>query len=237
VKKIIAKSLKDIFSKDVILFVLQISLGALVSTGLFVWYFWDGLSHFIRTYLSWIPWEWLQTSGATVITFALAYMLFIVMISLFTSLFSEKLLIKLAKKHYPTVEVVGSADIMTSIIATLKASLIFLILFILAIPFLFIPIVGQLVMLYLWSILIKEPTVYDVGSLFIKDKQILKKKSKKARLIAIIASLFNYIPVLNIFAPVFAQILFLHYLLGDKQVAGSNFAYHTLRETLRESCQ
>jgi len=220
-KEIIAKSLKDIFSKDVILFVLQISLGALLLTGLFVWYFWGGLTHFISAYLSWIPWEWLQTSGATVITFALAYMLFIVMISLLTSLFSEKLLIKLAKKHYPSVEVVGSADIMTSILATLKASIIFLILFILSIPLLFVPILGQIIMLYLWSILIKEPTVYDVGSLFIKEKKILKEKSKKARLIAMIASLFNYIPILNIFAPVFAQILFLHYLLENERLARS----------------
>jgi len=219
-KQIITKSLRDIFSKDVILFVLQISLAALALTGLFVWYFWDALSHFISSYLSWIPWEWLQTSGATVITFALAYMLFIIMISLLTSLFSEKLLIRLAKKHYPNVKVVGSADITTSIIATLKASVIFLILFILAIPFLFIPILGQLVMLYLWSVLIKEPTIYDVGSLFISDKKILKAKSKKARLIAMIASLFNYIPVLNIFAPVFAQVLFLHYILGS-EVVGS----------------
>ena len=217
-KQIITKSLRDIFSKDVILFVLQISLAALALTGLFVWYFWDALSHFISSYLSWIPWEWLQTSGATVITFALAYMLFIIMISLLTSLFSEKLLIRLAKKHYPNVKVVGSADIATSIIATLKASIIFLLLFILTIPFLFIPILGQIVMLYLWSILIKEPTIYDVGSLFIADKKILKAKSKKARLIAMIASLFNYIPVLNIFAPVFAQVLFLHYILGDEEV-------------------
>ncbi len=214
-KKIIIKSLKDIFSKDVILFVLQISLGALILTGLFVWYFWEMLEGFIRSYLSWIPWEWLQTSGATVITFAFAYMLFIIMISLFTSLFSEKLLIKLAKKHYPWVEVVGSADIITSLLITLKASIIFLILFVLAIPFLFIPVFGQLIMLYLWSILIKEPTIYDVGSLFISDKKILKEKSKKATLLAMIASLFNYIPILNVFAPVFAQILFLHYILGD----------------------
>jgi len=33
-----------------------------------------------------------------------------------------------------------------------------------------------------------------------------------------IASLFNYIPVMNIFAPVFAQILFLHHLVGKEEV-------------------
>ena len=43
-----------------------------------------------------------------------------------------------------------------------------------------------------------------------------KRKAKKSTLIAMIASLFNYVPVLNIFAPVFAQILFLHHILGKE---------------------
>ena len=213
-KKIITKSLKDIFSKDVILFVIQIGFAASILSLTFIWYFWDGLSNFIASYLSWIPWEWLQTSGAKVITFALAYMIFIIIVSLLTSLFSEKLLIKLAKKHYPTVSVVGSVAISTSIVSTLKASLIFLLLFILSLPFLFIPFLGQFMMLYLWSILIKEPTTYDVGSLFIKEKKEIKEKTKKTRVLAMIASLFNYVPIMNVFSPVFAQILFLHKILG-----------------------
>lgn len=212
-KTIISKSLKDIFSKDVILFVLQIGFASLIAAITFVWYFWDGLSSFIASYLSWIPWEWLQTSGAKVITFASAYMIFIIVVSLLTSLYSENLLIKLAKKHYPAVAVVGSVDITTSLLSTLKASAIFLMLFILSLPFLFIPFVGQALMLYLWSILIKEPTTYDVGSLFIADKKTIKQKTKKTRVLSMIASAFNYIPVLNIFAPVFAQILFLHHIL------------------------
>lgn len=213
-KTVIIKSLKDMLSKDVILFVIKIGLSSFVLSLVFVWYFWDGLSSFIASYLSWIPWEWLQTSGAKVITFALAYMIFIIIVSLLTSLYSEKLLIKLAKKHYPQVPVVGSVDIMTSILSTLKASAVFLILFLVTIPLLFIPVLGQVVMLYLWSILIKEPTSYDVGSLFISDKKSIKSKAQKTRILAMIASLFNYVPVMNVFAPVFAQILFLHHLMG-----------------------
>ena len=217
-KKVITKSLKDIFSKDVILFVIQIGFGAIILSITFVWYFWETLSNFIASYLSWIPWEWLQTSGAKVITFALAYMIFIIIVSLLTSLFSEKLLIKLAKKHYPQVAVVGSVEIPTSIFYTFKASSIFLVLFILSIPFLFIPFLGQFIMLYLWSILIKEPTTYDVGSLFIADKKMIKEKTKKTRALAMIASLFNYLPIMNAFAPIFAQILFLHHILGKENV-------------------
>jgi hypothetical protein len=69
-------------------------------------------------------------------------------------------------------------------------------------------------LLYLWSILLREPTVYDVGALFITDKSKLEKRGKKTRVLAMIASLFNYIPILNLFAPTFAQILFLHHILG-----------------------
>ena len=216
-KTVIAKSIRDIFSKDVILFVIQIGAAAFALSITFVWYFWDGLSHFIASYLKWIPWEWLQTSGAKVITFTLAYMIFIIIVSLLTSLYSEKLLIKLARKTYPQVNVVGSVDIPTSIFSTLKASILFLVLFILSIPLLFIPVIGQIVMLYLWSILIKEPTTYDVGSLFISDKKTIRVKTKKTRILAMIASLFNYVPVMNVFAPVFAQILFLHHILGKQK--------------------
>lgn len=216
-KQIIIKSLQDILSKNVILFVLKMGLISLAITSILTWNMWEALNNIISSYLSWIPWEWLQTSGASVATFSFAYMLFIIIVSLLTSLYSEKLLIDLAKKRYPDIPVVGSANITTSILLTLKASIIFLLLFMITLPLLFIPIFGQVLVLYLWSILLKEPTIYDVGALFINDKKTLKEKKKKTRILAMIAALFNYIPLVNIFAPVFAQILFLHHILGKEK--------------------
>lgn len=212
-KQTLLKTLSDLFSKEIVLFVCITAMGAFILAVVPMWIFWEGWLGFVTSYLHWIPWEWLQTTGASIAAAALAYMVFIILINLFTSLFSERLLIRVAKKHYPDVPVTGEASIAASIAVNLKASVIFLALFILFIPVLFIPVAGQLVMLYLWSILIKEPTVYEVGSLFVQDKYIRKEKSKKARIIAVIASLFNYIPLLNIFAPIFAQILFLHHIL------------------------
>ena len=217
-KNTITKSLQDIFSAEVILFTLKIGFGALASTGLFIYLFWNTLSSFITSYLSWLPWEWLKTSGASAATIALAYMLIIIMVSILTSLYVEPLLIKLAKKHYPNKKVIGSPKVSTSVYLSIKSGLIFLLAFMFTFPIIFIPILGQVYMLWLWSIIIKEPTAYDVSSLFIADKKIVKEKTKKSRIIAMIASLFNYVPVLNIFAPVFAQILFLHYILGKEEI-------------------
>ena len=212
-QQVVTKSLRDILSPSVILFVLKITALSLIATIVLSRLLWSSLSELIATYANWIPWEWLSGLITSFASLALGYTLFIIMISLFTSLMSEKLLIRLAKRHYPDTPVIGNADIVTSIWITLRSSGIFLALFILLFPLLFVPILGQIVMLYLWSVLLKAPTVYDVGSLFINDTIALKEKRKKSTLIAMIGALFNYIPVLNFFAAVFAQILFLHHIM------------------------
>ncbi|SFV63351.1 Probable transmembrane protein [hydrothermal vent metagenome] len=214
---IITKSFKDIFSGNVLLFTLKVTLISAVITAVVVWLFGGILSSFIKNYLSWIPWEWLQTTGASVATIAVAYMLFIITIAIVTSLMVEPLLIKLAAKHYPDKPVVGSPSITKSLLLSLKAGVIFLLIFLFTFPVMFIPLVGAVWMLWLWSILIKEPTLYDVGSLFITDKTIMKQKKKKTTILAMIAAAFNYIPVINIFAAVFGQILFLHHILGEEE--------------------
>ena len=168
---LITKSTRDILSPMVLKFILKLTISSMLIATALVWLLWGSLTSFVVSYLSWIPWEWLQTSGATIINLLIVYILFIITVSLLTSLFSDKLLIKLAQKHYPNAKVIGEANITISIILSLKTTMIFLLLFIVAIPFLFIPIVGQLIMLYLWSILIKQPTIYDVSSLFLFDKK------------------------------------------------------------------
>lgn len=216
--QIIGKSFKDIFSSTVLLFVLKVTFISLAITVALLWGVKDSLNAFIVSYLSWIPWEWLQTTGASVASIALSYMVFIVMISIVTSFTVEPLLIELAKKHYPEVKVVGTPNINTSILLNLKAAMIFFIIFMFTFPVMFIPLVGAVYMLWLWSILLKVPTMYDVSSLFIADKKEMKEKTKKTTMLSMIAAGFNYIPVLNIFAAVFAQILFLHHILGKEEV-------------------
>lgn len=210
-KKTIGKGLKDIFSKEVIFFVLKIGLLSFVISGAIIWILWGTLTSFIAGYLSWIPWEWLQNTGAGIVNLLLVYIIFIIVASLLTSLMSEKLLKRLALKHYPNISVNGSPNMTTSIILTLKATVVFFLLFVLGLPILFIPILGQVLMLYLWSILINQPTQYDVNSLL-----SIKNPNKKTTTLAMVASLFNYVPLLNLFTPVFAQILFLHSALSSK---------------------
>ncbi|HFQ62597.1 MAG TPA: EI24 domain-containing protein [Epsilonproteobacteria bacterium] len=219
----IGKSFKDIISPTVLFFVTKVTLIAIAITAAILWLVGGSINSFIGNYLSWLPWEWLQTTGASVASMAISYMIFIIMISLVTSFLVEPLLIKLAKKHYPDTKVIGTPNISTSIFLSLKSAMIMFIIFIFTFPVMFIPLVGAVYMLWLWSILLKKPTIYDVSSLFISDKKDPKKakqikaKTRKSTMLAMIAAGFNYIPVLNIFSAVFAQILFLHYILGKEE--------------------
>ncbi len=220
-KNTISKSIQDILSPEVLLFVLKIGFGSILLWVIILWSLWDSYSNFIALYIQKIPlvgsWEWVQSGGSFFIALVVAYMLIIITVSAFTSLFSEPLLKKLAKKHYPAVEATGSPNVSKSVLLTLKASMIFLFVFLVSFPLLFIPVLGQIWMLWLWGILIKEPTAYDVSSLFTVQSSNFDRKSKSAGVTAMFASLFNYIPILNIFAPVFAQILFLHNILGKEK--------------------
>jgi len=212
----ITKSFKDIFSKTVLLFIVKMSLVSLAISSVLVWLFAGSLTDIIASYLSFIPWEWAQTTGASVASVLIAYMLFVLTLSVVTSLMIEPLLIVLAKKHYPNATVVGTPDLKTSLFLSLKAGGLFLGIFVFTFPLMFIPLLGAVYMLWLWSLLLKAPTIYDVSSLFITDKKEIADKTKKSTLLAMIAAGFNYIPIFNIFAPVFAQILFLHKILGEE---------------------
>jgi Etoposide-induced protein 2.4 (EI24) len=215
---LIRKSILDILSPLVLKFVLKVGLGSIFLWVVILGFFWDGFSSFIGKLISKIPfvggWEWFQTSGAFISALFVGYMMIIITISLLTSLYSESILIKLAATHYPNSPVVGTPSMTQSLTLTLKSSALFMVLFLVMLPLLFVPIVGQIWVLWLWSILIKDPTTYDVGSLFIADKYELRSKS--SHLIATIASTLNYIPLLNIFAPLFGQILFLHHILRKR---------------------
>jgi len=213
----IGKSFKDMFSGTVLFFVLKVALIALAITTATLWLVGGSINSFIGSYLSWLPWEWLQTTGASVASIAISYMIFIIMISIVTSFMIEPLLITLAKQHYPDTKVVGTPNITTSLLLSLKSAMIMFIIFIFTFPIMFIPLVGAVYMLWLWSILLKKPTIYDVSSLFIADKKEVKARTKKSTMLAMIAAGFNYIPILNIFSAVFAQILFLHQILGREE--------------------
>ncbi len=213
--KILLRSIKDILSLKVLGFIFKVTLGAFLLMILFFWLFWDSFSNGIAHLIVALPYigkfGFVQEAASFLGALVVAYGIIIALISLLTSLFSPKLILSLAKKEY-NIEGKESSSLKEVIWVNVKSALIFVLLLFLCLPLIFVPILGQIVMLLLWAYLLKEPTYLDVASLF----DGIKKEKRGLWLIAILAAVFNYIPFLNLFAPVFAQILFMHYLLNQK---------------------
>ena len=207
---ILLKTLRDIVSPWVLVFVLKAALLALVATGAVLWAIKPMLLQYTQRYIAMIPWEWLQSVGVKVAFLAMGYMLFIFFLSMAVSLLIEPLLKRLALKHYG-IEATGEPQIVTSVGLSVKSGLAFLLLFMVTFPLMFVPLVGAIYLLYLWSIPLNAPSRYDVEALF----ALPAPKGMRARLIAMAAAAFNYLPVLNVFAPVFAEIAFMHAALRD----------------------
>ncbi len=210
--KAILKSIKDIFSKDVLLFILKISIFTILFWALIFWLFWDFIQSFLSYLLSYIPYigniSFMQKAGGVILAILLFYILIIITLSFLTSIFSEKLIIKLAFKNY-NLKPKYRVSLSSSILASLKGVIKFIIGFVFLFWAIFIPIIGAIVMLFLWALLLSDSLIIDVGALFF-SKEELKYVKKESKIASLIASILNYIPILNIFSPIFAQILFLH---------------------------
>ncbi len=208
--RIVAKSFKDLFSGTVLGFIAKTAILSIALTAAIVWLSASYITAFVKHYLANIPWEWVQTSGASVAVVATAYMIFVAVHTAVTAYAAEPLLVKLAKRHYPSLRVVGTPNLLASLLVSLKSIALFLVLFLFTFPLMFVPLVGAVYMLWLWSIPVNRPTLYDVQSLFVANDETPASFKKGATILAMIAAGLNYIPLLNLFAPVFAQILFMH---------------------------
>ncbi len=168
--------------------------------------------------LTWLPFETVEKGIAFLIGFYVIYNGIIVTMLFITSLFSEAIIVGVEKKHFQGQEVVRD-NLFKSIGYTIKDTIIFIVASIIAFPLLFVPIVNIVVQILLWSWLIKDTISYDALALTRKkvDKNEVKEHRVAVWFISLIASLFNFIPLLNLFSPYFGEIAMFHYFKEIKK--------------------
>ncbi len=216
----IRKTLKDIFSREVLPFVLVVGIGSVLFWIVPLWWLWDGLVGLVEWLAHLLPWTKNWNAGSDTTSFwsvlKVGYVLVTITVSIATALWGEGILRRLAYRHYPQLEATGESRIHRSLYYNLKANIVFALLLIVTFPLLFIPYLGKGWLLYLWSIQIKEPTVYDVGALLDFDRKQIRSYAKRSRAISLMAAALNFVPIVNFFVPLFAQILFLHTIMEEE---------------------
>ncbi len=179
-----------------------------------IWFFkGDFIYHQFLQLLTWLPFETIEKGIGYLIGFYIIYSAIVVTMVFVVSIFSEPLIKSVEKRHFPDEEIVRDNEF-KSIGYTIKDSVIFTLISLIAFPLLFVPIVNIIVLIALWVWLIKDTFRYDAASLLFEkvDKKRIKEHSFGTWVISFVTALFNFIPVFNIFGPFFGEISMFHFL-------------------------
>ncbi|SFV52331.1 Probable transmembrane protein [hydrothermal vent metagenome] len=182
-----------------------------------IWFFNAGAIHTqLEKLLTWLPFETVEVAISYMLGFYFIYNMIIVTMIMVTSFFSSDFLMRVREREFPYDTVYENKKRIFRY--TFRDVAIFVIISIIAFPLLFIPVINFIFQIALWVWLAKDTLFYDAASMLYKKPQI-KKLSRYAFsiwLLTMVGSLFNFIPVINLFAPFFSEIAMFAYLKSKR---------------------
>lgn len=218
--EIFIKSIKDLFDKKILLTSLIPIIIAAFFWGVVFFVFHTQIHNFILFIISHIPFIGTNNFIANLVEaiggILLYYELLIITSVMIAGIVADKIVNRINEKYYH-LKTNGFGSFIGSIVVSLKYNIMFIILFIISLPLMFVPGLNMLVHLILWVILIKEPLFYDSLAMIADKKEYftIKKRYKFSILVLsfILAALF-LIPLFGVFVYIIQLILFTHFNLN-----------------------
>ena len=184
-----------------------------------VWFFEGGYiyAQFLKL-LTWLPFETIEKGLAYLIGFYIIYTAIIVSLIFVTSMFSTTFLSEIREKHFPYDTMYDEYEY-KSIKKTLRDTAIFTGLSIVSFPLLFIPVINFILLVGLWVWLMKDTLASDTAAYVFGEVDEAKLKEYKFGLwgISFVGSLFNFIPVFNVFGPYFTETAMFYFLKEKRE--------------------
>lgn len=168
--------------------------------------------------LLWLPFQTVAEGSAWLLNFYILYSLYILSLYLVLAVYRKDFLLTIKEIDYPDVDISEEdIDAKHSFVA-LRDAILYIVLTILCFPLLFIPFVNVLTQMFLWAWLYRDANFIGTCKLICTNKEYQKYKTHKFTIwsIAIFSSILNFLPVLNIFAPFFAQLMAFHWIMQEK---------------------
>ncbi|WP_457607907.1 EI24 domain-containing protein [Nitratifractor sp.] len=169
--------------------------------------------------LVWLPFQTVAEGSAWLLNFYVFYSLYILSLYLVLAFFRKEFLLTIQETEYPEF-VSEETEIKTrhSYVA-LRDAFVFLILTVLFFPLLLVPIVNVLIQLFLWAWLYRDANFRGTCALFCTKEEFDHLKHHRFMIwsMAFFASTLNFIPIISIFTPFFAQLLTFHWIMSEKK--------------------
>jgi len=217
--EIIINSIKDIFDRKILFTSLIPIIIAAIFWGIVFFIFHSQINGFFVYITNHIPFisgtDWIKNIIEAIGGIFIYYQLLILTSTMIAGIIADKIVDRVNEKYYH-LKKEGFGSFIGALGITLKYNLIFIVLFIIFLPAMFVPGLNIFVNIILWVILIKNPIFYDSVAMYTskEEYQILKNKNKTTTLvIAILGAIFFLIPVLGVFVYIAQLLLFTHYNL------------------------
>ena len=178
-----------------------------------VWFFEHDFiyANFLKL-LTWLPFETIEKGLSYLIGFYIIYMAIIANMIFVTSMFSNKFLSEINEKGVPCDTMYDESKY-NNVKQTLKDTAIFTGISIISSPLFFIPFINFIILVGLWAWFMKDTLAYATASFVFGNRKEEKLKEFKKPIwgLNMIGSLFNFIPVFNVFGPYFTELAMFHY--------------------------
>jgi len=214
--EILIKSLKDIFDKKILFSSLIPIVISAIFWGIIFFLFHSAINSFFVYIVSHIPFfgsnNWLKNIGEAVGGVFIYYQLLIITSVMIVGIIADAIVDRVNEKYYH-LNKKGFGSILGSILIFLKQNIIFIVLFIILLPTMFIPVLNIFVNIILWMILIKKPLFYDSIAMYATKSEfkLLKQKKLQIMIISFISALLFLVPIVGIFIYIFQLLIFTHF--------------------------
>jgi len=170
----------------------------------------DLIISYIAHILKILPFQTVEELLAIFLAILFFYLLYCVSLSMsFVFIFIPQL-INIATQEYPEIPYNNISYINLSFIV-LRDFIIYILLALLLYPFMLVPFINIIILMFLWAYMVKDSYYKTLYMLFNIE---LSKKEKW--LLAIMSTFLNFLPIINIFAPLFGILQFFHYGMEKK---------------------
>jgi len=217
--EIIINSIKDLFDKTILLSSLIPIVISAIFWGVVFFIFSDSIHSGIIYLVSHIPFIGDSNFVANIVEAVggifVYYQLLIITSVMIVGVIADQIVDRVNEKYY-NLEKQGFGSLAGSIFISLKQNAIFIILFIIFLPTMFVPLLNILVNLFLWAVLIKKPLFYDSVSMYASKEEFEKLQNSNKTMtliITFISASFFLIPVIGIFVYIIQLLVFTHFNL------------------------
>lgn len=215
---IFTKSLKDFFDYKILFISVLPITGAALLWGLVFYVFSTQIDNALSSLLGHIPFldnAWVRGTVELLGGVFIYYELLIITAVMIVGIIADWVVDRVNGKYYQLTKS-GFGSLSGSMLISLKSNVLFVLLFVLFLPLIFIPLINIFVHLYLWMVLIRKPLFYDSIAMYStrEEYDLLKKNSRiSAFLITLSAASLFLIPVVGVFIYVLQLLFFTHFNL------------------------